>query len=72
MNVTALSGIELTESLAMFPAASVSAIMFSHPESSYFAVGKIDKDQITDYASRKNMPVEEVEKWLAQNLCYDC
>lgn len=56
---------------AMTPAASVSAVVFAHPESKYFAVGKIDKDQIEDYASRKGMSVEEVERWLAQNLCYD-
>ena len=55
----------------MTPAASVSAVMFAHPEAQYFAVGKIDKDQITEYAARKNMPVAEVEKWLAQNLSYE-
>lgn len=55
----------------MTPAASVSAVMFAHPGSEYFAVGKLGKDQITDYASRKEMPVEDVERWLAQNLSYE-
>eukprot|EP00842_Homolaphlyctis_polyrhiza_P006501 jgi/Hompol1/6852/HPOL_005097-RA len=71
MEIEAATGIGLTESLAMTPAASVSGIYFAHPQSSYFAVGKISKDQIIDYAARKNMSVEDVEKWLAQNLCYD-
>lgn len=64
-------GIELTESYAMYPASSVSGFYFSHPESKYFAVGKINKDQVHDYAMRKDMPVEEVEKWLAPVLSYD-
>ncbi|WP_461111495.1 methionine synthase [Spirosoma jeollabukense] len=64
-------GIELTESYAMYPASSVSGFYFSHPESKYFAVGKINKDQILDYAQRKDMPVEEIEKWLAPVLSYD-
>ncbi|KAI8924169.1 methionine synthase-like protein [Entophlyctis helioformis] len=71
MDIDALTGIGLTESLAMTPAASVSGIFFAHPESTYFAVGKVAKDQIVDYAARKNMPVGEVEKWLAQNLSYE-
>ena len=58
------TGIELTESLAMYPASSVCGWYFSHPESKYFGVGKIEKDQVTDYAKRKNMPLEEVERWL--------
>ncbi|NDU94282.1 methionine synthase [Spirosoma terrae] len=64
-------GIELTESYAMYPASSVSGFYFSHPESKYFAVGKINKDQVHDYAMRKDMPVEEIEKWLAPVLSYD-
>ncbi|WP_461052977.1 methionine synthase [Spirosoma arcticum] len=64
-------GIELTESYAMYPASSVSGFYFSHPESKYFAVGKINKDQVLDYAHRKDMPVEEIEKWLAPVLSYD-
>jgi len=64
-------GIELTESYAMYPASSVSGFYFSHPESKYFAVGKINKDQIYDYALRKNRPVEEIERWLSPVLSYD-
>ena len=64
-------GIELTESLAMKPAASVSALCFAHPDSQYFAVGKIDRTQVEDYARRKGKPVEEVEKWLSPILNYD-
>lgn len=58
------TGIMLTESLAMYPAASVCGWYFSHPESKYFGVGKIERDQLQDYARRKNMPLEEAEKWL--------
>ena len=64
-------GIELTESFAMYPASSVSGFYFSNPESRYFAVGKINKDQVMDYAHRKNMPIEEIERWLAPVLSYD-
>ena len=64
-------GIELTESFAMYPASSVSGFYFSNPESRYFAVGKINKDQVLDYAHRKNMPVEEIERWLSPVLSYD-
>jgi 5-methyltetrahydrofolate--homocysteine methyltransferase len=63
-------GVELTESYAMNPAASVSGLYFTHPRSHYFGLGKIGEDQIRDYARRKNMPVEEIERWLAQNLNY--
>jgi 5-methyltetrahydrofolate--homocysteine methyltransferase len=63
--------IELTESYAMYPASSVSGFYFSHPESKYFPVGKINKDQVLDYALRKDMSVEEVEKWLSPVLSYD-
>jgi 5-methyltetrahydrofolate--homocysteine methyltransferase len=65
------AGIRLTESYAMHPASSVSGFYFSHPQSRYFAVGKIGRDQVADYARRKAMPVEEVERWLASNLAYD-
>ncbi|KAG8444186.1 hypothetical protein GDO86_009390 [Hymenochirus boettgeri] len=65
------TGITLTESLAMFPAASVSGLMFSSPMSKYFAVGKVSKDQVEDYAQRKNMALCEVEKWLGPNLSYE-
>jgi 5-methyltetrahydrofolate--homocysteine methyltransferase len=64
-------GIQLTESFAMYPASSVSGWYFSHPESKYFGLGKIAKDQVEEYAKRKGMPVEEVERWLAPNLNYD-
>ena len=63
--------IQLTESFAMYPAASVSGLYFSHPESRYFALGKIDRDQMEDYAVRKRMTVEAVERWLSPNLNYD-
>jgi 5-methyltetrahydrofolate--homocysteine methyltransferase len=61
-------GIELTESFAMTPAASVSGLFFAHPEARYFNVGRLDRDQIADYAKRKGMPVAEVERWLSPNL----
>ncbi|XP_077407200.1 methionine synthase isoform X4 [Vanacampus margaritifer] len=64
-------GIALTESLAMMPAASVSGLYFSNPQASYFAVGKITKEQAEDYSRRKNMGVEEIEKWLAPILGYN-
>ncbi len=62
---------QLTESFAMMPAASVSGYYFWRPESQYFGVGKIGKDQVEDYARRKGLPVEEMERWLASNLAYD-
>ena len=62
--------VELTESFAMSPASSVSGLYFSHPESSYFGVGKINKDQVLDYANRKGVAVEDIEKWLGPNLSY--
>ncbi len=64
------TGIELTENLAMMPAASVCGLYFSHPEADYFNVGKLGKDQIEDYARRKGMSVEEIERWLQSNLNY--
>ncbi len=65
------AGIWLTESKAMVPTAAVSGLYFAHPESSYFAVGRIGRDQVEEYARRKGMTVEEVEKWLGQNLAYE-
>ncbi|KAI8479845.1 hypothetical protein Bbelb_424140 [Branchiostoma belcheri] len=65
------TGIVLTESLAMDPAASVSGLYFAHPKAVYFAVGKIGKDQVEDYARRKKMEVPTVEKWLGPNLSYE-
>ena len=64
------AGIELTDSFAMYPAAAVSGFYFAHPESKYFGLGKIAKDQVEDYARRKEMTVEEMERWLAPNLGY--
>jgi len=65
------SGIRLTESYAMHPGASVSGLYFSHPDSRYFAVGKIERDQAADYAARKGESLGEVEKWLSPNLNYE-
>merc|ERR1712161_45348 len=66
-----LAGIELSESLSMMPAASVSALVFAHPESQYFAVGQVAKDQVTDYAKRKEMNLSKMERWLSPILSYD-
>ncbi len=63
-------GITLTESYAMYPGAAVSGFYFSNPGSKYFGLGKIEKDQVVDYATRKGMSVEEVERWLSPNLSY--
>eukprot|EP00112_Aurelia_sp_Birch-Aquarium-sp1_P008124 Seg1891.10 transcript_id=Seg1891.10/GoldUCD/mRNA.D3Y31 product="hypothetical protein" protein_id=Seg1891.10/GoldUCD/D3Y31 len=71
MDIEKQSGIQLTESLAMNPAASVSGLYFAHPKSHYFSTGKICKDQIEDYARRKNVPVKEIERWLSPVLAYD-
>ena len=65
------TGMRLTESCAMWPASSVSGLYFAHPEAKYFAIGKINEDQIVDLANRKNMSKKEVEKWLSPNLNYD-
>jgi 5-methyltetrahydrofolate--homocysteine methyltransferase len=64
-------GMALTEHFAMTPAASVSGVYFAHPQARYFTVGRIDRDQVEDYARRKHMEVREVEKWLRPNLAYD-
>ena len=64
-------GITLTESFAMYPAASVSGWYFAHPDSRYFGVGKIGRDQVADYAERKGMSIADAERWLAPNLSYD-
>ena len=64
------TGISLTESFSMYPAASVSGLMFAHPKSKYFFVGKIGRDQVNDYANRKDVAPETIEKWLASNLNY--
>jgi 5-methyltetrahydrofolate--homocysteine methyltransferase len=64
-------GVKLTESFAMWPAASVSGLYFAHPEARYFALDRITREQVEDYAARKKMPVAEVERWLHANLGYD-
>jgi 5-methyltetrahydrofolate--homocysteine methyltransferase len=64
-------GIDLTESFAMTPAAAVSGLIFAHPDSRYFTVGRIGKDQVADYAARRGVPVAEIERWLRPNLAYD-
>ena len=71
LDVKAKTGIEITESFAMWPGSSVSGLYLAHPESRYFSLGKIDRDQVTDYAERKGMTVQEIERWLGQNLNYD-
>ncbi len=65
------TGIKLTESYAMYPTAAVSGIYFSHPESRYFGLGKINKDQVEDYSHRKGMNKAQIERWLAPNLGFD-
>ncbi len=65
------TSMELTESLAMLPAASVSGLYFAHPQASYFGLGKVQEDQVRDYAERKGMSLEEVERWLSPILAYD-
>jgi 5-methyltetrahydrofolate--homocysteine methyltransferase len=71
LDATNQTGIQLTESLAMYPASSVCGWHFANPESKYFGIGKIEKDQVEDYAKRKNMPLDEVERWLRPVLEYD-
>ena len=70
LDATAETDIELTQNFAMHPASSVSGLYFSHPDSVYFGVGKIEKDQVEDYARRKDMSLEDVERWLAPILNY--
>jgi 5-methyltetrahydrofolate--homocysteine methyltransferase len=65
------AGMALTESFAMTPTAAVSGWYFSHPQARYFGVGKVSRDQVEDYARRKGMAVEEMERWLAPNLAYE-
>ena len=65
------TGIWLTESKAMVPTAAVSGLYFAHPDARYFAIGRINKDQVEDYAARKGVELAEIEKWLGPNLAYD-
>jgi 5-methyltetrahydrofolate--homocysteine methyltransferase len=71
LDVQANTGMLITESFAMWPGSSVSGLYFAHPQSRYFGLGKIDRDQVADYHQRKGMSVAEVERWLGQNLNYD-
>jgi 5-methyltetrahydrofolate--homocysteine methyltransferase len=71
MNVKEEIGVELTETFAMLPSASVSGLYFAGACSEYFNVGKVTSDQITEYAQRKKMELKEVERWLGPNLSYD-
>ncbi|HEY4358429.1 MAG TPA: methionine synthase [Acidobacteriaceae bacterium] len=71
LNVEANTGMQITESFAMWPGSSVSGVYFAHPQSRYFSVGKIDRDQVTDYGKRKGMTLAETERWLGPNLNYD-
>ena len=71
LDATNETGISLTQSFAMHPASSVSGLYLSHPDSVYFGVGKIEKDQVEDYAVRKAMDLDDVERWLAPILNYD-
>jgi 5-methyltetrahydrofolate--homocysteine methyltransferase len=71
LDVKANTGMLITESFAMWPGSSVSGLYFAHPESRYFDLGKIDRDQVADYKARKGMSLPEVERWLGQNLNYD-
>ena len=71
LDVEKNAGITLTDGFAMWPAASVSGLYFAHPNAEYFGVGKIERDQVADYARRKNMSVDDMERWLAPNLNYD-
>ena len=67
----ARAGVSLTESFAMLPAASVSGLYLGHPQARYFSLGRVDRDQVADYAGRKGMEVGEAERWLRQNLAYE-
>jgi 5-methyltetrahydrofolate--homocysteine methyltransferase len=71
LDVQAETGIELTESMAMWPGAAVSGWYFAHPQSQYFVVGRLGKDQVEEYAARKGMSLREAERWLAPNLGYE-
>ena len=68
LNVEQEIGVKLTESMAMWPAASVSGYYFANPESKYFGLGKIKEDQVTDYAKRRSITFEEAKKWLSPNI----
>jgi 5-methyltetrahydrofolate--homocysteine methyltransferase len=71
LDVQKNTGMLITESFAMWPGSSVSGLYLAHPESRYFSLGKIDRDQVADYGRRKQMSVTEVERWLSPNLNYE-
>jgi 5-methyltetrahydrofolate--homocysteine methyltransferase len=71
LDVEKTAGIKLTESFAMWPGSSVSGLYFAHPDSKYFAVGKLGRDQLLDYHLRKGMTLQEIERWLGPWLNYD-
>ena len=71
MDVDTKAGITLTESYAMWPGAAVSGLYLAHPDSHYFGVGKVERDQVEDYARRKGWSISECERWLAPVLNYD-
>jgi 5-methyltetrahydrofolate--homocysteine methyltransferase len=71
LQVESNTGIWLTESKAMVPTAAVSGLYFAHPQARYFAVGKLGRDQVEDYAARKGVPLAEMERWLGPNLAYE-
>jgi 5-methyltetrahydrofolate--homocysteine methyltransferase len=71
LDVEKKTGIEITESFAMYPTAAVSGWYFSHPNSRYFGLGKINKDQVENYSHRKGMDLKQAERWLSPNLGYD-
>jgi 5-methyltetrahydrofolate--homocysteine methyltransferase len=71
LDIEALTGISLTEHLAMMPAASVCGLIFSHPEAAYFNVGELAADQVADYAQRKGRSLQDMERWLQSRLGYD-
>ena len=71
LDVHANTGIELTESMAMWPGASVSGVYYSHPQAQYFVVGRLGQDQVADYAKRKGWTLKEAERWLGSNLAYE-
>jgi 5-methyltetrahydrofolate--homocysteine methyltransferase len=71
LQVQERAGIHLTEAKAMVPTAAVSGLYFAHPAARYFAVGKLNRDQVEDYARRKGMDLAEMERWLGPNLAYE-
>jgi len=70
LSATERAGVSLTESFAMSPASAVSGLYFAHPDARYFGLGRVDRDQVEDYASRKGWSVEEAERWLGPSLGY--